>query len=62
MFGDSSQEIFSAIKFFRARVSTSNEHQMAHAFVMGKARVEPMMVMTLQNMELLAKLLVARLK
>ena len=62
MFGDSSQEIFSAVAFLRARVTTSSGPQKELAFVLGKARVAPMKFITVPNLELQAALLAARLK
>ena len=62
MFGDSSQELFSAVAFLRAQVITSNGPKTKLAFVVGKARVAPMKVMAIPKLELQAALLVARLK
>ena len=63
MFGDSSQDVFSAIAFSRARVKTpTGEEKTELAFVLGKARVAPKKVMTLPNLELQAALLAARQK
>ena len=63
MFGDSSQGVFSAVGFLRAQVTcTSGEIITELAFVLGKARVAPMKVMTVPKMELQAALLAARLK
>ena len=62
MFGDSSQEVFSAVAFLRDRVTTSSGPQTELAFVLGKARVAPMKVMTVPKLELQAALLAARLK
>ena len=63
MFGDSSQDIFSAVAFLRARVKTSpGEEKTELAFVVGKARVAPMKEMTVPKLELQAALLAARLK
>ena len=63
MFGDSSQDVFSAVGFLRAQVfCTSGEFITELAFVLGKARVAPMKVMTNPKLELQATLLVARLK
>ena len=62
MFGDSSQEVFSAVAFLRARVTTSSGPQTELAFVLDKARVAPMKVMTVPKLELQAALLAARLK
>ena len=63
MFGDSSQDVFSAVGFLRAQVTcTSGEIITELAFVLGKARVAPMKVMTVPKLELQAALLAARLK
>ena len=63
MFGDSSQDIFSAVGFLRAQVTcTSGEFLSELAFVLGKALVEPMKVMTVSKLELQAALLAVRLK
>ncbi len=65
VFGDGSQEVFSAVAFLRAKVcrdgkkgGTSTEL----AFVLGKARVAPMKVLTVPKLELQAALLAARLR
>ena len=63
MFGDSSQDVFSAVCFLRAQVTCpSGEIITELAFVLGKARVAPMKVMTVPKLELQAALLAARLK
>ena len=62
MFGDSSQEVFSAVAFLRAQVNTSSGPKTELAFVLGKARVALMKVMTTPKLELQADLLAARLK
>ena len=63
MFGDSSQDIFSAVAFLRARVTTpTGKIKTELAFVLGKARVAPMKVLTVPKLELQAALLAARLK
>ena len=54
MFGDSSQDIFSAVAFLQARVKTPTGHE--------KTRVAPMKVMTVPKLELQAALLAGRLK
>ena len=61
-FGDSSQDIFSAAAFLRARVKTSTGEKTELAFALGKARVAPMKVMTVPKLELQGALLAARLK
>ena len=60
MFGDSSQEVFSAVAFLRAQVNTSSGPKTELAFVLGKTRVAPMKVMTIPKLELQAALLSAR--
>ena len=63
LFGDSSQDIFSAVTFFRVRVTTpAGKVKTELAFVLGKARVAPMKVTTVPKLELQAALLAARLK
>ena len=62
MFGDSSQEVFSAVAFLRAQVNTSSGPKTELAFVLGKARVSPMKVMTIPKLVLQAVLLASRLK
>ena len=63
MFGDSSQDVFSAVGFLRAQVTcTSGEITTELAFVLGQARVAPMKVTTVPKLELQAALLAARLK
>ena len=62
MFGDSSQEIFSTVSFLRGQINTSIGPKTELAFVLGKARVAPMKVMTTPKLELQAALLAARLK
>ena len=57
LFGDSSQEVFSAMAFLRARVTASNGTQTELAFVLGKARVAPMKLMTVPNLGLKAALM-----
>ena len=63
MFDDSSQDIFRAVAFLRARVKTpTGQKETELAFVLGKARVAPMKVMAVPKLELQAALLAARLK
>ena len=63
MFGDGSQDVFSAVGFLRAQINcTSGEIITDLAFVLGKARVVPIKVMTVPKLELQAALLAARLK
>ena len=59
----SADDVFSAVDFLRAQVScTSGEIITELAFVLGKARVAPMNIMTVTKLELQAALLAARLK
>ena len=63
MFGDSSQDVFSAVGVHRAQLTcTSGNITTELAFVLGKARVAPMKVMTVPKLEIKAALLAARLK
>ena len=63
MFGDSSQDVFSEVGFLRAQVTCTSEEIITElAFVLGKARVAPMKVMTVPKLEIQAALLAARLK
>ena len=62
MFENSSQEVFSAFEFLRAQVSTSSGSKPELVFVLGKARVKPMKVMTIAKIELQVALLAAWLK
>ena len=59
MFGDSSQEVFCAVGFLRAKCCQSNSTELS--FVVGKARVAPMKAMTIPKLELQAALLAASL-
>ena len=60
MFDDSSQDVFCAVAFLRARPASS--HQTELAFVFGKARVAPMKALSISKLELQAALLATRLK
>ena len=63
VFGDSSQEVFSAVAFLRALVNPPSENKRTElAFVIGKARVAPMKTLTVPKLELQAALLAARLR
>ena len=63
MFGDSSQNLFSAVDFLRAQITcTSGEIRSELAFVLDKVRVAPMKVMNVLTLELQAVLLAERLK
>ena len=60
MFGDSSQDILSAVAFLRAQVKTPTGGEKTElAFVFGRTRVAPMKVMTVPKLELQAALLAA---
>ena len=62
-FGDSSQDVFSAVVFLRGKVISGNScPQTKLVFVFGKARVAPMKVLTIPKLELQASLLGARLE
>ena len=61
MFGDSSH-VFSVVAFLRAQVTNSSGPQTELTFVLGKARVAPMKVMTIPKLELQVALLAARLQ
>ena len=58
MFGDSSQEVFCAVGFLRARIIDT--HKLA--FILGKACVAPMKAIPIPKLELQASLLATRLK
>ena len=60
MFGDSSQNVFCAVAFLRARLASS--HQTELAFVFGKTRVAPMKAISIPKLEFQAALLGTRLK
>ena len=62
MFGDSSQDVFSAVAFIRGKINTGNGCSTEVAFVFGKARVAPMKALTIPKLELQAALLAARLR
>ena len=59
-FGDSSQDVFCAVSFLRARLAKSQKAELA--FVFGKARVAPMKMLSISKLELQAALLATRLK
>ena len=59
MFGDSSQDVFCAVAFHRARLASS--HQTKLAFLFGKAPVAPMKTISIPKLELQAALLATRL-
>ena len=60
MFGDSSQDVFCAVGFLRARLSSSHKTQIS--FIFGKARVAPMKALSIPKLEIEAALLATRLK
>ena len=60
MFGDSSQDVFCAVAFLRARLSSSHKAQIS--FIFGKARVAPMKALSIPKLELQAALPASRLK
>ena len=60
MFGDSSQDVFCAVGFLRARLASSHKTQIS--FIFGKARVAPMKALSIPKLELQAALLATRLK
>ena len=62
LFGDSSQDVFSAVAFLRAKVVKNKNQEQTLAFVFGKARVAPMKALTIPKLELQASLLAARLR
>ena len=62
MFGDSSQDVVSAVAFLRGKINTGNGCSTEVAFVFGNARVAPMKALTIPKLELQAALLAARLR
>ena len=63
MFGDSSQDVFSAVGFLRAEViCTSGEITTELAFVLVRARVAPMKVLKVPKLGLQSALLASPLK
>ena len=63
MFGDSSQDVFSAAAaFLRGKVISGDDSSTEIAFVFGKARVAPMKALTIPQLELQTALLSARLR
>ena len=61
VFGDSSQEVFSAVAFLRSKVRSGPTTHTEIAFILGKARVAPMKCLTVPKLELQAALLATRL-
>ena len=62
IFGDSSQNAFSAVAYLCAKVNNDKGMTTELAFVFGKARAAPMKALTVPKLELQAALLAARLK
>ena len=63
LFGESSQDVFSAVAFLRAKVvKKENREQTQLAFVLGKAGAAPMKALIVPKLELQASLLAARLR
>ena len=62
VFGDSSQDAFSAVAFLRGKLINDHGVVTQLAFVFGKARVAPMNALTVPKLELQAALLAARLR
>ena len=63
VFDDSSQYVFSAVGFLRAQVISTSEAIITElVFVLGKASVAPMRVMTVPKLKSQAALLASRLK
>ena len=62
VFGDSSQDAFSAVAFLRGKLVNDHDVVTQLAFVFGKARVAPMKALTVPKLELQAALLAARLR
>ena len=60
MFGDSSQDVFCAVGFLRARLSSSHKTQIS--LIYGKARVAPMKALSIPKLKLQSAVLATRLK
>ena len=60
MFGCSPQNVFCAVGFLHARLSST--HKTEISFILGKARVAPMKTLSILKVELQAALLASRLK
>ena len=60
MFGDSSQNVFCAVAFLRARLASSSQTELAIVF--GKAGVAPMKALSIPKLKLQAAHLATRLK
>ena len=50
VFGDSSQDVFSAVAFLRARMNCNEKTETQLALVFGKARVAPMKALTIPKL------------
>ena len=61
MFGDNSQDVFSAVPFLRGRLVTNGTETTELAFVFGEARVAPTNCLTIPKLELQAALLASGL-
>ena len=62
MFGDSSQDVFSAVAFLRGNLAIANGYTTELAFVYGRARVATTKALTVPKLNLQALLLAARLR
>ena len=62
VFGDRSQDVFSAVAFLRARVDSNEGTETQLDFVFGKTRVAPMKALTIPKLELQMALLASRLE
>ena len=60
MFGDSSQDVFCAVGFLRARLSSSHKTQIS--FIFGIARIAPIKALSIPKLELQVALLATPLK
>ena len=62
VFGDSSQDVFPAVAFLRARMDSNEGTETQLTLFFGKARVAPMKALTIPKLELQAALFAARRK